>query len=154
VSDDARGHGETVGLGSRVELGEQGSTLRADPAVLRVDRDGAHPRQIDDDPVVDGALAGDAVRPAPHGDLQTLGRRIPDGRRDVLRRCALGDHRRAAVDVRVPHLACFVVPVLSWLDDRTCHRVAKRGQIPRSRARHGNLSPKGCPGTGGDDHGA
>ena len=46
--------------------------------------DGRHRRQVDDDAIVAGGEAGDAVRSAPDGDRQALARREAKRRDDVV----------------------------------------------------------------------
>ena len=55
---------ESMRLGLAVEFAEVRPAIRACEAAVRVDRDAAHPRQVDDDAVIAGGEAGDAVASA------------------------------------------------------------------------------------------
>ena len=68
---------------------------------LGIDLDLAHPGEVDDQPVVDGAVAGGVVASAPHRDLESL--RLAEGERrsDVVGVDAAGDRRRPPVDQQV-----------------------------------------------------
>jgi hypothetical protein len=72
VADDATGGGQPVGLCLLVDVAPQGTTLHLGCAAVRVDPDGPHRREVDDDPVVAHSGAGHVVTPAPYRDLQVV----------------------------------------------------------------------------------
>ena len=120
-------------VGRIVEISPRGPALGASRLRACIDVDAAHPRQIRDDPIVDGAEARDAVPPAADREGQIVVTREVDRRHDVVRVDAANDGARPAVDHRVVHRSGLVVALvgrshdltvclLSELFDRSGHR--------------------------------
>ena len=74
VADDAARGGQTVRLCLVVDISPQGTALDEGRALDRIDRNGAHRRQVDHDPVVAHRGAGDVVTAASYGDLESRSR--------------------------------------------------------------------------------
>ena len=70
VAHDAARGGQTVCLCLVVDVAPQGAALDGGRALDRIDRDGAHRRQVDHDPAVAHRGASDVVTPAANGDLE------------------------------------------------------------------------------------
>ena len=64
--------GQADRLRSIVELAEQRAAVAAGDPSVGIDRDTAHPRQVDEHAVVAGREARHAVAAAPHGDDEVL----------------------------------------------------------------------------------
>ena len=98
--DPARGR-EAVLVGGGVDLAPGAAAADADGAGLRVDLDRLHRREVDHDPVVDGAEAAAVVAAAADRQRQVVLGGEADRPGDVVGVRAAGDQRRAAVDHRV-----------------------------------------------------
>ena len=68
--DDAEGHREAVGVSGMVDVAGGAAGGDAHGAVLEVDTDAAHPRQVDHQPVVHAAQTGSVVAAAADRDFQ------------------------------------------------------------------------------------
>ena len=77
-------HGEAVLADGRGDRAGRRPGPGRDGAGLRVDVDGGEPAEVDDQAVLDGAVAGAAVTTAAHGDLEAVLDREDDCGRDVL----------------------------------------------------------------------
>jgi len=99
VAHDAARGGQTVGLGLVVDVAPQGATLDAGRALDRIDRHGAHRRQVDEDPAVAHGGAGDVVASASYGDLEVAvaGEAHRCGHVGVPRQRAISRGRRSTV---------------------------------------------------------
>ena len=83
MADDADRTGQPERLGSVVELGQQGSAVDPGGSLLGVDRRTRHARHVDDDAVVAGRQAGQAVTAAADGDRELLLPPVSDRGLDV-----------------------------------------------------------------------
>ena len=100
-ADHATGGDQAVGLGRLVEVEPGGAAAGAGYPLAGVDLDRAHLGQVDDQAVVDRAVAGGVVASSPHRDLEPVLLREGERRGDVVGIDAAGDHGRAAVDQQV-----------------------------------------------------
>ena len=107
--DQPAGGGQAVGLRGGVEPGPLRPAAGHRSARGGVHLDGRHRRQVDDDAIVAGGEAGDAVRSAPDGHRQALARREANGPDDVVGAGGTDDHRRVLVDGAVPDVARLLV---------------------------------------------
>ena len=82
-----------------------------------IDRDGAHRRQVDDDPVVAHCGAGDVVASASHGDLEVAVAGEAHRCGHVGGAAAAGDQPGASVDRAVPHGSGVVVVMVVGGDE-------------------------------------
>jgi hypothetical protein len=122
--DEAPRGREPVRLGLVVDVGPGRPTADVRAACRDVDPDAAHLREVDDDPVVDGGEAGDAVASAAHRDRQVVAPGEAEGGGHVRDACCLDDERGTAVVVEaVPDGARFVVTVVTGGDDRAADRL-------------------------------
>src|SRR4029453_9905300 len=113
VAHDAARGGQAVCLCLVVDVAPQGTTLDEGRAVDEIDRDGAHRRQVDDDPVVAHRGAGDVVASASYGDLEVAVAGEAHRRGDVGGAAAAGDQPGSPVDRAVPNgSGVFVVMVV------------------------------------------
>src|SRR6266404_7592885 len=69
---DAERRGKTKGLRLFVELAERDARLNPRRALLRVDADGAHRRQVDKEPALANRVAGNVVATAAHRHKETV----------------------------------------------------------------------------------
>src|SRR5262249_32128804 len=118
VADDASGGGQAVCLGLMVDVAPQGATLYVGRAAVRVDSDGAHRRQVDDDPGVAHGGAGHVVASAAYGDLEVEVTGEADGRSHVRCPGASGDQSGSPVDRSVPDGSGVVVVSVFGGDQR------------------------------------
>src|SRR2546430_1288361 len=72
VADEAPGAREAMLLGRRVALGPGRAAAADRPPRLGVDRDRAHPAQVDHQPVVADPEAGEVVAAAANGDVELV----------------------------------------------------------------------------------
>jgi hypothetical protein len=86
-----------------VDVAPQGTTLHLGRAAVRVDPDGPHRREVDDDPVVAHSGAGHVVASAPYRDLQVVFAGETHGSGHVGCPAASSDQSRVAVDGAVPY---------------------------------------------------
>jgi hypothetical protein len=136
VTDMAGGHREAVRLRRRVEIGQQRAPARPRMFRLRVYADLIELAEVDHQAVIGDRLARRAVCAAAHSDLQAGSRGERDRRGHVGHRRAPGDHRRAPVDVGVPHAAGLVVPRIRRPDHRPAHRRSQAVNGPAHRVCH------------------
>ena len=90
-----------------------------------VDRDLAHPRQVDHQAALADGTTGHVVPASPHRDLQPVGRREPHGRGHVGRLDALGDHGRPPVDQPVVDAPRVLIVVIGALQHPPANPSAK-----------------------------
>ena len=109
VRDVARGGGQVVRLGGRIECTEEGSALDPCPPTLRVDTDRAHRGQVDHQATLGHRQPDDTVATAADADLQTLLPSQRHGAHDVLGVAAADDQRRPTIHHGVPHRARLLV---------------------------------------------
>jgi hypothetical protein len=98
-----------VSLGGTVEVCQRCSTSDERASSYWIDPHAPHPAQIDLKTVLDDAAAAGAVRPATHGDFQTLPPRETDRGDDIAGFRAANDDRRTLIDRAVPDDAGLVV---------------------------------------------
>ena len=120
--DDAAGRGQAEGVGGMVEIAQHGAGLDAGGARHRIDADAVHRREVDHQPVVDGAQAGAVVAAAADGDGDAVLAGEVDGGDDVGHVGAADDERRMAVDHRVVDHAGVVVAGVAGLDQLAAQR--------------------------------
>ena len=118
VRDAAAGDGEPVRLGGGVELRPGEARPGAHGARGQVDLDPLERAHVDDEPVVDDAVAGAGVAAGADGDRQCLLAPVAQRGGDVARVADLGDQRGAAVNGAVEDGACVVVAVVAGGQDR------------------------------------
>ncbi len=82
--DDPGRHGEVVRLGSRVHLAPDAAASDPHRGGLRVDDDGLHRREVDDDAVVGAGEAAPVVAAAAHRERHVLRAREADRGGDVV----------------------------------------------------------------------
>jgi len=109
VAHDAARGGQTVGLRLVVDVCPQGTTLDAGRAVDEIDGDGAHRREVDDDPVVAHCGAGDVVASASYRDLEVAVAGEAHRCGHVGGAAAAGDQTGSSVDRAVPDGSELVV---------------------------------------------
>ena len=116
VAHDAARGGQTVCLCLVVDVAPQGAALDDGRARDRVNRDGAHRREVDHDPVVAHCGAGDVVAASSYGDLEVTV--AGEARRcgDVGGAAASGDQSRSAVNGAVPYGSGVVVVMVIGRD--------------------------------------
>src|SRR6478672_6986825 len=100
---------ETGCLTLGVKAGEQHSWLSADQALIPIDLDFPHRRQIDHEPALTSRLPRDAVAAALHGGQERMRARELHRMRDVLAALAAGDERGMPIDRAVPHTPRLVI---------------------------------------------
>ena len=100
---------ETGCLRLGVKFSEQHSRLRADQALIPIDLDLAHRRQIDHEAALTRRLPRDAVAAAPHGGQQRMRVRELDRVHDVLAALAAGDERGMPIDRAIPHTPRLII---------------------------------------------
>jgi hypothetical protein len=106
--------------------------------VAGIDADGAHAGEIDDDPSVAGAVAGDVVAASADRDLEALAAREANRLDDVRHAFDASDDRRMAVDGAVPDPASGVVFRIARRDDLARQRRAEECNIGWMQKRHGS----------------
>ena len=119
VANDAAGGSQTVRLCLVVDISPQGTALDESRALDRIDRDGAHHRQVDHDPVVAHRGAGDAVTPAANGDLEIVVAGEAHRCGHVGGAPTAGNQLRSSVDGAVPYGSGVVVVVVAGDDHIT-----------------------------------
>ena len=129
VRDDAGRHREPERLRLLVELAEQDARLHARRALLGIDADALHRREVDQQRVVCDRQAGERVPAAPHRDRQAAGAPELDRGDHVRDARAANDHRRVLVERAVPDLAMQVVV-----------RVPGTNDVPRNAASSTSIS--------------
>jgi hypothetical protein len=107
----ARG-GQTVILCLVVDIAPQGTALDEDRALDRIDRHGAHRRQVDHDPAVAHRRAGDVVATATNGDLEIVVAGEAHRCGHIGGAAAAGNQPRSSVDGAVPYGSGVVVVVV------------------------------------------
>ncbi len=112
VADDAARGGQTVRLCLVVDISPQGTALDEGRALDRIDRDGAHRRQVDHDPAVAHRGAGDVVTPAANGDLEIAVAGEAHRCGHIGGAAAAGNQPRSSVDGAVPYGSGVVVVVV------------------------------------------
>src|SRR5829696_6713470 len=122
---DARGwdqpsrRGQLVPLGGLVEDTPGDSTARPGPASPDVDLDGLHRREVDDEAVVAGRVAGDVVGAAADSNAKPgVGSEFQGGGH-VRGARAPRDHGWSTVDHAVPDPACDVILMMPGHDHLT-----------------------------------
>ena len=103
VAHDAARGGQTVGLCLVVDVAPQRTALHQRRAADRVDPDGPHRREVDDDAVVTHRGTGHVVAPASYGDLEVVVPGETHGRGHVGGPAASSDQPGAPVDGAVPY---------------------------------------------------
>src|SRR5581483_3280640 len=109
VADEAAGDGQAVRLGGAVQVAPGRATATDGPARRRVDRDLAHPAEVDHQPALADRVAAEVVAAAAHRDLQSLLTAEPDRGGDLGGAGAARDRGRVAIDVTVPDRAGRVI---------------------------------------------
>jgi hypothetical protein len=94
LGHDPAGDDEAEGLGFAVEVGPERAALHSGDPCVGIDLDAAHPRQIDDHPVVAAGMAGDRMTAAADRDQQVMLAREVDGIDDIRRAGAPDDQCR------------------------------------------------------------
>ena len=117
VRDAPAGHREPVRLRRGVELRPGEAGAGAHGARGQIDLDALHRPDVDDEAVVDDAVAGAGVAAGAYGDRQAALAAVRDGRRDVAGVGRLGDQRRVAVDGTVVDGAGVVVALVARRED-------------------------------------
>ena len=92
-----------------VECAPRGAALGAGRADIRIDLNVRHSCQVDDDRIVAGAEAGDAVTAGANCHRELVLARVVDGGDHVVGGCAAHDDIRPPVDHRVVDLACLLI---------------------------------------------
>ena len=147
VAHDAARGGQTVCLCLVVDVAPQGTTLDEGRAVDEIDRDGAHRREVDDDPVVAHCGAGDVVASASYGDLEVAVAGEAHRCGHVGGAAAAGDQSGSSVDRAVPHGSGVVVVMVVGGDQDAsepgdlhrgwcCHRSSSGGWAHRNIGGH------------------
>src|SRR5439155_8491880 len=70
--NDSAGRGQPEGIGGVIEVAPRAAALGADRLRVRVDADALHRRHVDDDALVVGAEAGNAVAAATDGQVESV----------------------------------------------------------------------------------
>ena len=106
---DAERRGQAMGLRLAVKIGEQRAGADACAALLSVDADRAHARQVDHQTALGHRVAGDMMAATTHAEQHSVRRGKAHRGLNILGREAARDQRRAAIDSRVPDFAGRVV---------------------------------------------
>ena len=127
-----------------VEVTQRGTRRDARAAVHRVNPDGSHRRQIDEQAAVAHGIAGDVVAAAPHRQRKIVFTREANRADDVGGTHTAHREGRPPVDHRVPDRACLVVSRLPGQDDLAAQirpECIHDGSIDSARPSHtvGNL---------------
>ena len=131
-----------VGLGIVLAPGQ--TRLRPGDAPVGVDLEPLHGGQVDDQPAVDGAVAGRAVPAAAHRQRQIVGAGELDRRAHVVGVAGANDQRRVAIDRGVPDLAGLVVTGVAWPHDLAAQPLP-RASGSRARGAHRSSCRAGSP---------
>jgi hypothetical protein len=123
-----------VGLGRGVEVEPGGPSSRAGDPRIGIDHDGAHPRQVDHEPVLDRAMPGGVVSATSHRHLELVRAGEMDGRRDVSGIDASRDRGRTPIDHQVEAEPSPLVFAITWREDIAGQRAAKLEQILAHRS--------------------
>ena len=135
--------GQTVlGSGCGVLAGGQ-ARLRPGDASVGVDVEALHQAEVEDDAALDRAEPGQAVRTAPHRELEAGVTGEDDRPGDVGGRGRADDQRRVAVDGRVMDLAGHVVAGILGSDHRAREAGTERGDIERAAVVEGGDAGEG-----------
>ena len=102
VTDDPGRHRESVLLGGRVEVAQQGTALHPSTSALRIDPDAVHPSQVDDQAALAHRVPREAVSSTANGDLQIEVAAMADRRNHVANGRTRDDGGRSTVDIGVP----------------------------------------------------
>ena len=143
VADDAARGCQAMRLCLVVDVAPQGATLDEGRAVDEIDRDGAHRREVDDDPVVAHCSASDVVASASDGDLEVAVAGEAHGCGHVGGAAAAGDQSGSSVDRAVPYGSGVVVVMVVGGDQDAsepgdphdgwcCHRSSSGGWAHRN----------------------
>src|SRR5262245_35853639 len=116
VANDASGGGQPVGLRLVVNVPPQGAALHVGGTRARVDRDGPHGGEVDDDPVVAHRGAGHVVASATYRDLEVAVPGEAHRSGNVGGTGAAGDQPGSPVDRAVPHGSGVVVASVLGVD--------------------------------------
>lgn len=114
--DAATSGGQSVCLGGPVEVAPGRATSNCGGPRIGVDLDGVHAAQVDDEPAVGRARAGDTVATRADRDLQAVDLRVCERRLNIGYRLTLGDECRPTVDHGVEDRAGVVVVVVVLTD--------------------------------------
>ena len=134
VRDLAARDGEPVRLRLAVDVAPERARLGAGDPRARVDPDGAHPREVEDDAAVDGRVAGGGVPAAADGELDARLAGVVHDRDDVDRALDPRDRRGAAVEHPVPDAPRLVVAGVAGRDQLAAKLLRERREC-RGRAR-------------------
>ncbi len=142
VTDDPHRADEAVLLGRDVELTQQRSAGGASATPLRVDADGVHPAEVDDQPALGRRVADGTVTAGADGDLEVPITTEADGSDDVLDVRGSEDQGRPPIEHRVPDPPGIVVVAGIGRDDPACEGAAElvhlgAGRRVATRKRHG-----------------
>ena len=96
-------------VGGVVQVAPGTTALCPDGALLRIDPDPSHPAEVEDEPIVAGPKAGDAVAAAPHGQQNPVLASELDRCHHVPYPRGADDQRGPAVDHRVVDTACLII---------------------------------------------
>src|SRR5262245_30377756 len=119
--NDATWCGESEQLGLAVDVGPGRSALGTDGPRGRINADGSHARQVDDDPAIVDGVAGDVVAASADREEQPSVAREVDGLDDIGHAGAADDQARSPVDQAVADRASLVVPGIAGLEHRAAH---------------------------------
>ena len=144
VPDGPDGADEAMRLGRAVEFAEMRPAIRACEAAVRVDGDAAHPRQVDDDAIVAGREAGDAVASAADRDPEVRLARVPDGCDDILHALRPNDQPGPPIVEGAPDASRVVIVGLARSDD-LAHEGRAEAVEDWVRERQGETSKRTSP---------
>jgi hypothetical protein len=119
-----------------VDVTPQGATLDVCDAFDGVDRDGAHRREVDHDPVVAHCGAGDIVASASYGDLEVAVAGEAHRCGHVGGAAAAADQSGSSVDRAVPYGSGVVVVMVVGGDEVA----SEPGDLHGGRCRHRSSS--------------
>ena len=122
--NDAGRRSEPESVRRGVHLAPCRAALDAGGARVGVHLDAVHPRQVDDDTVLDGSETRAAVAASADRNGEVRRARELEGGRDVGDGSAAGDHRRALVDHRVVQRPGVVVARVTGQSYLPVQRVA------------------------------
>jgi hypothetical protein len=109
VGDETCRCRQSMSLAALVQVTEQSTATDTNDVPLRIDHDGVEGAEVDDEPVVTHAVAGNAMSTTPDSQAQLALLSERDGRRHITVRGTLHDHSRPAIDPGIPYAACLVV---------------------------------------------
>jgi hypothetical protein len=123
--------GQAMGRDRLGELDRREAWLGPGDPRVGVDVQTAHVGEVEDEPAVDRAMAGHAVTPATHGELELVVTREEDGEGDVAGVGSPNNRKRPGVDGGLMDVAGGFVLVITRPDETAVDAARERLQVER-----------------------